>query len=676
MNDHESDRNDKYTRSTGRKTYLKNNSRSKKNRKNGHNTTDDAASVKDSLSKFLADTEIQDTNLIDPFKGKKEDKDNNNDHKSTITNKDDSTNTNNNNDSQDILFDRKALMKVSRQRSSKTKLRPRRTNSKSDLTGGRNSNNPDRRPRRRTKKSEKKCIQDGINNSNEYVNGEEIKFDDMESFANNSKEDESDVSISSSDSKKESRRKRIGRRSSPGRNNKSSGSRRNSTSSRSLSRVRSTSRRSHSLRRQPPSSNNSTRSEFRLPRRTRSECRGREKKNTARSNNDDINKSLAMGLEDLNRRVRRDRMKKEYRSPSLDPRYSRQDTNDGGESVASNLSHRSTFTTRSSYKPSGLEGGALNALMGNEYTAQNASLGKGVIAPSGNCSVVNEPADEDFFKSRKASQDLIMDVALKEKWRHEAEQAKEIEKRESEIVASEYYSSDEEMGEKKKKGIVKKIKKAARKTGKVTTSGAKGARNVVRDPKRAAKNAGKVTKLVGKETAKMVMDPSLAAKRGTKGIKGTVNLTANVAKGTFDVTSSLTRKGVKGTVKGTAKVVGGTIDGAGRVVNGATDIIFRQDDDKDTTILYDDYDARLLSDNIDRQVCKKTFVEQLSLHDEEHQSDPQKNFRRITGKQFDSKRPDDSDRIEIIVPTLDVVPTQGIKKKKSKANKNNGWWDL
>jgi len=123
--------------------------------------------VKDSLSKFLADTEIQDTNLIDPFKGKKEDKDNNNDHKSTITNKDDSTNTNNNNDSQDILFDRKALMKVSRQRSSKTKLRPRRTNSKSDLAGGRNSNNPDRRPRRRTKKSEKKCIQDGINNSNE-----------------------------------------------------------------------------------------------------------------------------------------------------------------------------------------------------------------------------------------------------------------------------------------------------------------------------------------------------------------------------------------------------------------------------------------------------------------------------------------------------------------------------
>merc|ERR1712086_211708 len=98
------------------------------------------------------------------------------------------------------------------------------------------------------------------------------------------------------------------------------------------------------------------------------------------------------------------------------------------------------------------------------------------------------------------------------------------------------------------------------------------------DPKRTAKKAGKVSKFVGKETAKMIMDPSLAAKRGTNGIKETANITANVAKGSFDVTSSLTRKEIKGTVKGTAMVVGGTIDGAGKVVHNATDIIFKHED--------------------------------------------------------------------------------------------------
>lgn len=362
-----------------------------------------------------------------------------------------------------------------------------------------------------------------------------------------------------------------------------------------------------------------------------------------------------MGLDDLNRQVRRDRMKKGYRQ---------QDNGDGGESVASGMSYRSNCTTRSSYKPSGLEGGALNAIIGIEHIAQNASRGRGIITPSGNCSVASEPADENYRKERKARQDLIMDEALKEKWRHEAVVTKEAERLEKEKFASEYYSTDEEIGTKKKKGLVRGIKKAARKTAKASKSGAKGAANVVKDPKRAAKKAGKVTKGVGKEAAKLVMDPSLAAKQGTRGIKGAINLTASVAKGSFDVTSLLTRKGIKGT----AMVVGGTINGAGKVVHGATDIIFKQEDDEDLEV-YDDYNPRSLSDRADRQVGKKTFAERLSIYD-----DPEDN-RKSREKEFDSSRSEilrssiHSHEKEIIIPAVEV-------KSASKAKKNNGWWDI
>mmetsp|Transcript_49572 Transcript_49572/g.56075 ORF Transcript_49572/g.56075 Transcript_49572/m.56075 type:complete len:669 (+) Transcript_49572:69-2075(+) len=645
-----------------KKSYLNRRTRSK----NNNDLKDDSISVKDSLSIFLADTELQDEDLLELFQANDK-----NDGKDTNINKTDgkketSNGDNNNNDSQESLFDREALLKVSRD----TKSRPRRTNNKKILASGRadrkGKTGREREQRRRRSKTPKtKASHDNGNKNNNNNNSKNSDDDDIDVDAKSFAIDtgnESDISISSSDSKKKKRvRKRSQRKKPVDRSNSVSRRR----SSRSLSRVPSTPRRRSSrsisrLQSTPRltpsrSRSKSTTSGIRSPRRTISEKAGSN--SNSNSNKNGIKKSLSMGLDDLNRQVRRDRMKKGYRQ---------QDNGDGGESVASGMSHRSNYTTRSSYKPSGLEGGALNAFMGIEHIAQNASRGRGTMTTSGNCSVANEPADENYRKERKVRQDLIMDVALKEKWRHEAEVTKEAERLEKEKFASKYYSSDEEIGTKKKKGLVNEIKKAARKTAKASKSGAKGATNVVKDPKRAAKKAGKVTKGVGKEAAKIVMDPSLAAKQGTRGIKGTLNLTANVAKGSFDVTSLLTRKGIQGT----AMVVGGTINGAGKVVHGATDIIFKQEDEEDVEV-YDDYNPRSLSDRADRQVGKETFSERLSIYDDLEDN------RKSKEKEFDSSSRSEIRRVasmqsqgkESTIPALEI-------KTISKANKNNGWWDI
>jgi hypothetical protein len=616
-----------------KKSYLTNRTRS--------NKKENSTSVKDSLSKFLADTELQDDDMMDLFKAttnsKNTDKNNNNNNigstsinditntnsdgdddknnKNTNINTNDKTDNNKgddnntNNDTQEFLFDRKALLKASENPSSREKLRSRsrRPNGKKDIAdriADRKKKTAEREKERR-RSSPKTPKKKKVNKSSSYEstssdsNDEDIDIDiDAETFAGDC---EDEISISSSESKKKKkknstseRNERIGRRSSMSHSkNNDRGSR--LRSSRSISRVRTTtprSSRSLSRARAPPSTSrstpsrthslkNGTSSGSRAPRRTRSDS------SCSSSSKNGTNKSLSMGLEGLNKQVRRESIKEQYRSPSVDPRNRQQDydNDDGGGSVASGMSYRSTLTTRSSYKPSGLEGGALNAFMGNTHIAQNAttSRGRSIVTPTGgNCSVFSEPADENYIKERKARQDLIMDVALKEKWRHEAEATKEAEMLEKEKFDSNYYSSDEDIGTKKKKGLIKKMKKAARKTARASRSGAKGAANVVKDPKRAGKRVGKVAKGVGKETAKMVMDPSLAAKRGTQGFIDTVNLTANVAtnvaKEGFDVTSSLTKQGIKGA----AMVVDGTIDGAGRFVQGATDILFMNDDQEDS----------------------------------------------------------------------------------------------
>ena len=682
-----------------KKSYLTDRTRPKKN--------ENSTSVKESLSKFLADTELQDDDMMDLFKattnkskeknkdnigstsinnitnsGSGDDKNSKNTNISTNDKNDNKEGDENNNDSQEFLFDHKALLKATKKPSSRTKLRSRSrsqrpngkkdSNSKKDRKKKTVGREKDRRQWVTKKQSTSNSGSNNYKNTSSDSNDEDIDID-AESFAG---DDEDEVSISSSESKNNhstrERSERIGRRSSVSQSkNNDRGSRlrrsrsvsraRNTTprSSRSLSRAPSTPRsapsRTQSLKK--GKSSNSTTSVRRPPRRTRSDM------SCERSSNRGTHKSLSMGLEGLNKQDRRTSIKEQYRSPSVDPGNRRRDhdNDDGGGSVASSMSYRST---RSSYKPSGLEGGALNAFMGNTHIAQTTtSRGRSIVTPTGgNCSVASAPADENYIRERKARQDLIMDVALKEKWRHEAEATKEAERLGKEKFDANYYSSDEDLGTKKKQGLVKKMKKAARKTARASRSGAKGAANVVKDPKRAGKRVGKVAKGVGKETARMVMDPSLAAKRGTQGIVDTVNFTANaatnVAKEGFDVTSSLTKKGIKGA----AMVVDGTIDGAGRFVQGATDIMFFNDGQVDSEDEYDDYDPRSLSTSGDRQVCKKTFAERMSTTYDDTE------VNRKLGEEFDNNR----SRIR----SSKIIPALKIKTTPSKANKNNGWYDI
>lgn len=647
--------------------------------------TNDQHKVKDALSKFLADTELQDKDMVELFNrvssNSNGDSKNTSNHTSNHT-----TNCNNNNNncndnsnnkfSESFLFDRKALMKASGNTSSKKQSRsrsrcPNSRKEKSGKTDRKKRNEKDRERRRRCSKISNKKKDSDDNNDDDSINhnaykcknkhssseytcsgcrtstGDHTDVDARSFVVDRGDGDDSEVSISSSDSRTTTKnmRKRTEQRTSVKLNRGRSLSRARSSTPRCVPRSPHSLQSPHYIKR--GSSLSSVSSGVRTLRRPRSEQAENTSKKNCSNNINGVSKTLSMGLEDLNRQVRRDRIKEGYRSPSIDPRNRRQDNGDGEESVASGLSYRSTFTTRSSYKPSGLEGVALNTFIGNEHVAQNASRSRSVIRPSsGNCSVVSEPADENYMRERKARQDLIMDVAFREKWRYEEKSAKEAERLEKIKFTSEYYSSDDEIGTKKKKGLVKRIKKAARKTAKSSKSGVKGAANVVMDPKRTAKKAGKLAKGVGKETAKMVMDPSLVAKRGTQGIKGTVNLTANVAKGSFDVTSSLTKKGMKGT----AMVVGGTIDGARRVAHGATGILLKQGDEEVANETYDDYDPKAMSDRPDRQVCKKTLAERFSAHEDV----------KVNKK-----------RGETICSESRSSPEKTLKGKQ-----DNGWWDL
>jgi len=523
----------------------------------------------------------------------------------------------------------------SSRRKTKTERDERRQEQRTSRTGKEKNKNK--------KKDRNKII---IDNSDSTITDDEINNDSAGSFTIDMGDDESEITISSSDddSQKQSYR----------------------TKQREL-------RATHRL--PPPRTQSLHRGQSSLkprsrapPPRAKSFSAGNEKNNTNTSKG--YQNILTVGLQDLDRQVRRDRMKRGYRGQSVDRRNSnsRQQDNgggnaDGGESVTSGTSFRSTYSNRS-YKQSGLEGGAFSAFIGNDnnHKARNTSRGRaGGIATSplgmrGSGSVMSSPAaDEKYMKERKENQDLIMDVALKEKWRHEEESSKEVERVEREKFAStDYYSSDEEFGTKKKKGLVKKMKRAARKTAKLSKSGAKGAANVVKDPKRAAMKAGKVASHVGKETTKMVMDPKLAAKRGRKGVKGTVKLTANVAKGGFDVTSYLTRKGIKGTTK----VVGGTINGAGRVVYGATDLIFNHDGNDEVEEVLEDYDPRALSD---RQRFTETFADRLSIHDDNNNNNSISN-----GKSTERLG---SRTSKMMMPVMDLSGTSGSKPKK-------GWWDI
>lgn len=311
-----------------------------------------------------------------------------------------------------------------------------------------------------------------------------------------------------------------------------------------------------------------------------------------------------LSLADLERHSRRQRMKQGYRgTPSRDNRRepslgkmisSHREDYDGAESVTSGISMHSTTSTRS-HRRSGLEGGALNAFLADERVARDASKGLGVHRSSD--SVMHVEPSEAYLRERKSRQDLIMDVAIKEKWQYQGRASRdaELQDRQQRTIddSDNDDSSDEDrLRHQKEEGLIRNLTKAVRKTAKTSKSAAKGTVNVVKDPKRAARKVGGFAKEVGKETAKMVMDPSLAAKRGKNGIKGTVNLTTKVtgtvAKGGIGLTTSL----AKNSLNVTTKVVGTTIDGAGKVVHGAVGFLKNEKDDADDE--YAEYDPRAL----------------------------------------------------------------------------------
>jgi hypothetical protein len=414
--------------------------------------------------------------------------------------------------------------------------------------------------------------------------------DDMQSFAVDDDDGDDDVSISSEEGRSRFASPRYAGRSNEG------GLSSLPRSQQPLSRAQSF----HGKNSNTVQSSSNAASDQGLPRglrRTQSDSRG----HVGRRHDG----SGPSGLADLERHSRRQRMKQAYRgTPSRDVRRfpsqgkvssSHGDENDGGDSVTSGTSMHSTASTSRSLRRSGLEGGALNAFLADERVARDASKGLGLVLSSG--SVTPEQPNEAYLRERKSRQDLIMDVAIKEKWQYQARASKDANLQDRQQSAfdgsNNDYSSDEDGCKyKKEKGLIGNLKKAVRKTAKTSKSAAKGTVNVVKDPKRAARKVGGFAKEVGKETAKMVMDPTLAAKRGKNGIKGTVNLTSKVtgtvAKGSLDLTASL----AKNSLNVTTKVVGTTIDGAGKVVHGAVGFLKHEKDDGG--IEYADYDPRAL----------------------------------------------------------------------------------
>jgi hypothetical protein len=400
-------------------------------------------------------------------------------------------------------------------------------------------------------------------------NNDDDDDDDLQSFAVDDGEDDEQVSPLSLD-------RRAGGRKSIQSENRTQSSRSSQATHEPPSRTRSAHSRLDSL----PSSS-------RLPpRRSQSLKRSQVRRHQSIG-------SIANGLGTIDRNSRLSRIKQKHRSNSCE--------DDDGDSVTSGMSTLSARSRRSS----GLEGGALNAFLGDETMARNASLGKGVFSGA---AVATTSADEKFLQARKARQDLIMDVAIKEKWLYEErsrEQAEMVERLNTIGTYSDDSSDEDGLKFGKKKGIVGNLKKAVRKSAKLTKSGAKGTVNMVKDPKRAAMKVGGFAKDVGKETTKMVLDPTLAAKRTAKGVKGTVKLTTKVtntvAKGSYGVTKSIAKTGVKGTTK----VVGKTIDG---VVHGATGLFSKRDEvtegDK-----YAEYDPSALTNRRKRDSLVDRFGE-------------------------------------------------------------------
>ena len=194
------------------------------------------------------------------------------------------------------------------------------------------------------------------------------------------------------------------------------------------------------------------------------------------------NNDLVRGLNTLDRQVRRDRMKKEYRTPSVDIRSVGGST---GASTRGSMSTTSTGSRSLSYKRTGFEGGALNAIMGNPSFAKIASNGGDIASLSGSATFNTSRSDLEFLMERKARQDKIKEeildmIARENSLRDKTQEKSKEQQSDNQSIDLDSTSLSQEQG-KKKKDIVKKMKKAARKTAKMSKSGARIAANALVD---------------------------------------------------------------------------------------------------------------------------------------------------------------------------------------------------
>eukprot|EP00537_Pseudo-nitzschia_pungens_P005245 CAMPEP_0172376880 /NCGR_PEP_ID=MMETSP1060-20121228/68616_1 /TAXON_ID=37318 /ORGANISM="Pseudo-nitzschia pungens, Strain cf. cingulata" /LENGTH=695 /DNA_ID=CAMNT_0013104545 /DNA_START=179 /DNA_END=2266 /DNA_ORIENTATION=- len=315
--------------------------------------------------------------------------------------------------------------------------------------------------------------------------------------------------------------------------------------------------------------------------------------------------ALSMGLRDLDRQSHKDLKKDRYKQSgedgengsvgsmksTLTARYRRSAVADGDdESVGSMRSMRSTntaLTQRSSYKPSGLEGGALGAFMSNDV--------KGAAAKkSGGGSVVSAPAADAYMQERKAQQDMILDTAVREKWKKEAEK----ERIEKERQAAEEGKRD------KRLGLVNRVKSVAKKTAELSRTGSIGALNMLLDPLH-----------VGDQE-----HPVRRGRKSSRPMTGADN--AKNEKSTQDI-----------------------------VFNPQDDSSDDGDDESEGEIAA--YDPKILSDRQTESLLERW------THKADDATEPQ-NVKKTN-----------RDQSEILVPALALSP--GIGKE---FNGNNSWWDL
>eukprot|EP00934_Nitzschia_sp_Nitz4_P004138 Nitzschia sp. Nitz4//scaffold103_size77763//9784//11634//NITZ4_005439-RA/size77763-snap-gene-0.51-mRNA-1//1//CDS//3329532310//4128//frame0 len=242
----------------------------------------------------------------------------------------------------------------------------------------------------------------------------------------------------------------------------------------------------------------------------------------------------------------------------------------GIESVSTDHSESSTPSRPSLARTmSGLEGGALNAVILQRQAPQRTKSGDSLAGANGGA------GDKRWLDSRASKQDEIMNLAIDVRERFEEQRDRH--EREAMHASSDNLDvegkdddDDQPMAMRTKKTALEQLGKVLTKTGAATRSLGKGTVNAISDPKLAAKRFGHLSKDVGKATIKTAMDPMKVAK-ATKNVtvgsaKMGAGLTKGVAKSTFGATKSVvkggmsaTTTGAKLTMKGTKKVVKGTV---------------------------------------------------------------------------------------------------------------------